>query len=973
MPKYRALAFLFLLLATACARPAEVDTRQTEAHWLDGRWPYEKSELPRHETALYGRLDNGLRYIIQQNKKPEKRVVAQLNVQIGSLMERDNELGVAHFLEHMAFNGSKHFPPGALIPFFQKNGLAFGRDANAHTSFQETVYTLSLSSIESDNLAQGLLVMRDIADGLSILPEEVEKERGVILSEKVARDSTQYRAGRRMREKIYAGTRFVSEPIGEEEVIRTASAQTIRAFYDAWYRPELMIVVVVGDVQPAQVEQTIRNAFSDLQAHGQPRRIESWGDPDISGFVPYYDHYESEVTLVRIGALKPRNWRNDSEAVQRRMAYGAMANAILGNRLRQLQAEGKAPFLKAFARESEAFNLFPSVDLLAQCQAGQWRQTLAVLQDELRRVEHYGFLPEEVDEIRVELLRTYQLKAEWETDLSSQDVAKTLVACINGNRVYQSQAQTYAMYARFFNEATPQALHETFLGMWDSGNRLLSVTGSAVIEGDAEGELRRLWEEGQRRQVAAPVDRQALNYPYVPEPETPGTVIARSLTPIKDTQLTLHEIVFGNGLTLRMLPTRFSKGKSALSLHLLGGTDALDDARYVEARLAALADSESGFGRLSKEQERGLFRRTGFKMQTALGNESCVISGDGRTGDMEDILRAMWTQFLDPLVEEKDRRQMILRLAVADAGRSKDVPSAMRERSRQFFFGDALRTAPLTAEQARGVSLDRLRKALSGLRGGCGGVLNIVGDFDPGQAETLVARFFGASEVVWGKSVSRVHAYRPVFPAPLRPEMTFSVPASLAQAAIQVACHRDLQDFSDRRTLVVRRLLAAVLRDRLREKVREELGASYAPGAVYMLDGTSGFGMYLVRIETQPDKLTLLRKSVEEVLADLAASGVTQSELDRLRRPMLTGWMKERRENENYLRLLDAMARHEWPYLQWDAQFPGHLASVTPDDLNREARQAFVPEQRAVLIGTESPVNIYPTERPVTPAAYHEE
>ncbi|MFV0421045.1 M16 family metallopeptidase [Oleidesulfovibrio sp.] len=944
---------IMLLAALGCVRNVTPVQVQGEAPWLDGRWPHEKSTLPRSNQSVFGRLENGMRYVIKQNEKPEDRVTVQLNIQAGSMMERDNELGLAHFLEHMAFNGSRNFAPGELIPFFQENGLAFGRDANAHTSLMETVYKLNLASDEA-NLNKGLLFMRDVADGLSILPEEVEKERGVILSEKAARDSEQYRAGQRRRQQLFAGTRFVNDVIGTEEVIRTASAETLRGFYDAWYRPELMVLVVVGNIDPVTVEKDIKTLFGDFKAHGERRVLESWGDVQYSGVQTYQDTYDTEYTIVTMGAMKPREWLDDSPDLQRRMLHGAMANSIINKRMQRLQAKGDAPFLKAFARESATMYLFPSVDFITISEAGNWQKSFAIMQDELRRTLEFGFLPEEVAELSTELLRSYEKRAKFEAQIPSDSVAETMISCFNGNRVYQSWQQTYDMYKVFIEEASAEDLHRAFVEMWDSGNRIISVTGNAVIEGDADAVIRNLWEEGNSRTVVPVMAAGKLDYPYVAEPKTAGVVARKTEKPVAGANLTLHEVVFESGLVLRMIPTTFLKDRSSLSLHIGGGGDSLPDNSYITATLAMLTDSESGFGKLTAEEASRLQRSTGYGTGFSLQSKSLMLGSGGETEDMQGILQAMWTQFRDPFIEEKDRQEMLRGLAIADAARNKDVPSAMSTAGRELFFGKSLRIDPITAGKGSTVSLADMQTALKSLYVPVDGVLNIVGDFDPAKAQALVAATFGSSEVQWKPLSGADYAYVPKFAQKGKRERHIVVDADLNQAALRVGYLRRLEDIRDRKTLTARRLLASVARDRLRESVREELGASYSPSFFYWVDSDNGYGMYMVNIGTQPDKLEKLVDVVNEVMADIAANGVTEEEVERQRKPMLSSWEEGRRENAIYMGMLDTIARTDWPSFEWNAQFPELLNAVTVEELNREARAAFTDANKAVLTGTES-------------------
>jgi zinc protease len=958
MSRYLAVLSLLFLIMTSCAIPTAQQTPPTsEACWLDGRWPHEKSALARHDQAVYGRLPNGFRYIIQPNRKPEGRVTVQLDVQAGSLMERDDELGIAHFLEHLAFNGSRHFAAGELIPFFQANGMAFGRDLNAHTSYQETVYKLNLSNTEEQNIDTALTFMRDVADGIRITRKEVDKERGVILSEKAARDSIDHRAGTRLRAKMYQGTRFTKEPIGEEAIIRTVSPATIENFYRAWYRPELMILVVAGEVDPAAMEKRIAKAFGDFKARAPRRRLASWGDIALQEPTFFHDRYATETTTVRISALHPRAWENDSLDVQRDMLRRAMASGILARRLEKRKATGDAPFIKAASTQYLAFNLLPAAHIVGICQKDKWRETFAILQDEIRRTLRYGFLPEEVKQVKAEMLRGFEKRAKNAVNLPNDEVAETIVECLNGNRVYQSWEQTLELYRPPLEETTAQDLHASFAAMWQTENRLVAVTGNADMGADAEESLAALYREGQKR-PAQPLSAVAsIDYPYLAVPPQAGRIVSRRQTPVPGTDLTLHEATLANGLLMRMLPTPFLKGETSMTLHLGGGLDAVDDEHYIAAKLAFMADAQSGFGRLTAEEAGRLRRTTGYGAKSRLKRHSTAINGEGETDDMEGIVEAMWTQHRAPAINAEDRRNMLRALAIADAGRGKDVPSVIKEISPRYFYGDDLRTRPVSSRQGQGIALQTLQSQLRQLHRGSTPIINIVGDFIPAEAEKIVARYFGADEASFAGGLAVSHAHVPRFPEADDREKTVAVDANLNQAELQMSFLRRLEDVTDRETLMVRRLLAAIAGDRLRVRVREELGATYSPSMRYRSNDENGHGYYFIRIATQPDQLPRLKAAVLEVLETIRAEGVTREEIDRQRRPMIAQWERARKLNKVYMQLLDACARQNHPYLKWAAKRADMLNAATVEDINREARTAFDMADMALLVATEQPEN----------------
>ncbi|MDA8969559.1 insulinase family protein, partial [Akkermansiaceae bacterium] len=245
---------LVLLFVTALALPLSANPVAGEG-----------SDLKPDAKAIFGSMDNGFRYIIYPNSEPPSKFSVRLHIGAGSLMEADNQRGVAHFLEHMVFNGSKNFTPAELIPRMQRLGIQFGAHANAYTSFDETVYMLDLPNMDEKTVDLTFTVMRDFADGALLTEEEIDSERGVIISEKTSRDSVGYRMMLKQFEYLIPGSRLMKRvPIGTEEVIRTAPRERFTDFYTRYYTPKRMTFVVVGDFDSKEIERRIRETFISM-------------------------------------------------------------------------------------------------------------------------------------------------------------------------------------------------------------------------------------------------------------------------------------------------------------------------------------------------------------------------------------------------------------------------------------------------------------------------------------------------------------------------------------------------------------------------------------------------------------------------------------------------------------------------------------------------------------------------------------
>ncbi len=263
MNKKRLALFISFFIFSFYFTSSHLLTAEEKLPSFSNPFPHEKSDLKPDPNLIFGKLSNGFRYVLMKNQEPKDRVSIQLDIQAGSLQEKDNQQGIAHYIEHMIFNGSEHFAPGELIKYFQSIGMSFGPDANGHTSFDETVYNILLPDGTEESLKKGLSVMQDYACGALLLESEIEQERGIILAEKQLRDSVEYRTYVASMKFSFEGS-LISErlPIGTEEDIKNANQQILKNYYDTWYRPENMILIMAGDFDSAMAESLIKSSYS---------------------------------------------------------------------------------------------------------------------------------------------------------------------------------------------------------------------------------------------------------------------------------------------------------------------------------------------------------------------------------------------------------------------------------------------------------------------------------------------------------------------------------------------------------------------------------------------------------------------------------------------------------------------------------------------------------------------------------------
>src|SRR4051812_40021514 len=368
-----------------------------------------EDKIPFDASVRTGTLPNGMRFFIRKNGRPANRVALRLAVKAGSLYEADDQQGLAHLIEHMAFNGSAHFKPGELVSYFESTGARLGPHVNAYTSFDETVYMLDLPTDSREVVEKGLTALADFAGGLALDPEQIDKERGVVIEEWRGRLG----AGTRVRDKqipvLYYHSRYADRiPIGKPDVIRNAPAQRLRAFYDTWYRPERMALILVGDIDAAQTETAVRSIFGPLQAraaattppdavvplHREPL-VNVTSDPEVT---------QSTVQLIRKRAAEGKTRVGD----YRRSLVDSLFEGMLNDRFSEIARKADARFLGAGAGNG---SLSPAVDMFelsARVADGRIADGLSALEIEAKRVLEFGFTPSELDRAKRSMTASYE-------------------------------------------------------------------------------------------------------------------------------------------------------------------------------------------------------------------------------------------------------------------------------------------------------------------------------------------------------------------------------------------------------------------------------------------------------------------------------------------------------------------------------------------------------------------------------------
>lgn len=947
------LAVLQLLWGCATSThqgPARQKTMAREASATVGPipWPHERSDLAPDPAMYFGRLANGLRYVLLPNGKPPQRVSMHLLIQAGSLHETDEEQGLAHFLEHMAFDGSTHFPPGELVKYFQRIGMNFGPDANAHTGFDETVYDILLPKGDEAHFREGLKVMRDYAEGALLLPEEIDKERGVIQAERRSRDSAGYRSYVASLNFQYPHLRMTRRlPIGQPEVVATADREKLKGFYDAWYRPEKMALVVVGDLNPASARQWIEADMGSMRARAPAPREPVLGTIRHKGVKPFYHHEPEEgATTVSIKVLRSQAHVPDSAALQQEGILRYMANSIVQNRLLARQREADRPFTDAGVGAGRYLREIEYATITAETPPERWEEALAALEQILRRVMTHGFTPQEVERVRKDLLSGLEESLKAAANHESKDLARRLIRHLGMDRVMQDPQQEYDLYAPVVEAANAAQLHQVFSALWDTDHRLVMVTGNVDLQHRPQAPLEMIktrYLASLETAVPPPDNSVALSFPYEPAPADSGTIRSRE----KIADLGIEQVVFANGVRLNLKSTAFAANEiSAKLIFGRGRRDVPADAPGL-GRLAEEILFESGLGPLNRTQLETALAGKSTRVSFDINEGNFSLGGQSVTSELELLFQLLRANLSEPGFRPGAHQLAMERFSQEYQSYLTSIDSALGLDGMRFLAGGDTRFGwPPNPEDLKGLTLDRVRTWFLATLGQGPLELSLVGDFDTQAAIALAARYLG-SLPERGDDLPPVGRPDPRFPGGERLDLSVKTQIDKSMVVVSFATD-DMWDIGRTRRL---NTLADLFTERLRVEIREKWGASYSPFAFHRTSRAyEGYGFLQVMVSVSPREADRMVSAVKTIAVELARAPAGEDELQRVVHPTVSRIRDMRETNAYWLgSVLSGSQRHP-EQLQWSRTIVDGYAKISALELQELAKQYLKVDDAAVIV-----------------------
>jgi zinc protease len=862
------------------------------------------ARLPLASSIRSGVLPNGLEFLIRPNPLPANRAMFRLVVKAGSVDEADDQRGLAHVLEHMAFNGTARFKPGELISYLESIGARFGPHVNASTSFDETIYMLDVPTDRPGAVARAFEALGDFAGGINLDAAEIDKERGVVLEEWRGRLG----AGTRMQEPqiaaLFGASQYASRlPIGTPENLKTFPHQRLRDFYRDHYRPERMAVVVVGDIQAAEIEGLIRKNFAAMTRGTTARQVFQIPDHQETRYVSVSD---AEQTASSVAVMIKRPFEPlETTGAYRRSLMKTLAYQMLNARFGEIARQADAPFLGASAGSDTLGRTVEAATLSARVPDGRIADGLAGLAQELARVRQHGFGEAELDRAKRGMMTAFERAYAERDKTESPSLAAELVRHVLTNEAAPGIERELELVRQFFPTFTAAEVASVAREMFGDANRVV-ISMSPERAGLArmtEASLGEALRKGTAASVTPWRDEMASRE-LMPKKPVAGTVRARREIP----EIGVTVLTLSNGVEVWLKPTDFRNDQVQFTSYARGGVSLVSADDYNSARLSASLVSLAGVGGFTPIDINKLLAGKTATATSSIGTYSQSISGSASPRDLETALQLGVLRFTspnkDPAAFDLLKRQLETLLAnqeqtpaFAYSERVGAINTVGHYTSRSPTLADVKKLDP---ERMMQFYQQRFANAANF-------TFFFVGAFTVDEITPLLTTYL-ASLPSTGKPDAKRGDLRLQFPATVIRETVVKGKEPRSQTAITFFADTKLDEMEDYRLSAA----TAVLQARLRDILREQMGGTYSVGAQYgSTSPEPGYGTVTVAFGSSPENVDSLTKAVMAEIDRLRRDGPSASDINAVREAEKNDIKTALRQNGYWLNSLQVMHQLE--------------------------------------------------------------
>jgi zinc protease len=779
--------------------------------------------LPVDPEVIIGKLPNGLTYYIRKNSEPKNRAQLYLVNKVGSVLENDDQQGLAHFTEHMAFNGTRDFPKNELVNYLQKSGIKFGADLNAYTSFDETVYQLPLPTDSVKIFQQGFVILANWAAYQTFDPKEIDAERGVVLEEeRLGGKNAQERLRNQTLPVMLNNSRYAQRlPIGKENILKTFKPETIKSFYHDWYRPDLQAVVAVGDFNPKEVETLIKNNFSSLKNPPAEKPRTEYNVPPAPGTaVKIATDKEFPYTVAEIIVKHPgtviKTTANFMQSIRVQLF-----NQMLGDRLSELVQKANPPFLFGQASYGPFLGKQDAFTTIAVAKPGELETAVKAVVDETERVRKFGFTLTELERAKQNTLTQIDNAYRERDKTKSESFVSEYTQNFLKGEAIPGIAYEYNFYVSNIGKITLAEVNAMAAKFVSDQNRVVILEAPDKDKDKLPNEKTLLsWIGEGGKNVQAYVDN-TVDKPLLENIAAPGKVTAvQSDSSIYTTTFTLS-----NGVKVVLKPTEFKNDQILINGYHFGGTSLASDDDFTSAELAGGVIGSSGLGGFTQVQLDKKLSGKNVNVTPYISDVAEGISASSTPKDFETAMQLIYLYFTQPRKDADIWQANISQTKSLLANRSLDPGSVFQDTVGATLSNHNFRNMITSTERLNTASLDKAYSFYKDRFADASGfVFTIVGNFKVETMKPYLEIYLGSlPSTKHGETYKNLNIHAP------EGQITKTVNKGIGDKSTVELVFSGNYDYNEANNLQVD-ALEEILQIKLTERLREQESGAYAPG-----------------------------------------------------------------------------------------------------------------------------------------------
>ncbi len=906
--------------------------------------------VPLDPNVKTGVLPNGLTYYIRHNEWPEKRVDFYIAQKVGSMQEEDNQRGLAHFLEHMCFNGTTHFPGNALIQYLERIGVKFGENLNAYTAFDETVYNINNVNVEIEGAVDScLLILHDWSHDLLLEGKEIDKERDVINEEWRVRRSAMMRMQERAFATLFEGSRYAARmPIGTMEVVMNFPHDVLRQYYKTWYRPDLQGIVIVGDVDVAQMEEKIKAVFADIQAPA-PDAVKREFHPVAHNQEPLVAIEKDKeqpasyaMMLFKMPAM-PREMRGAMQFYAQNFVWEAVGS-MLNQRLAELTMQANPDFVQASVSHGE-YMVAKTMDALnatVVLKDGEYIDGLKAVYRELLRAKRFGFTQAEYDRCCQEVLSAYEAAYAKRDKVQNSSYVNEYVRHFLDGVPAPGIEWEYETMKKLLPAIPIEAINQTIAQ--------LPETGRAVVYFMPEKDGMDYPTKASILQAISEVDAETIEG-YVEEVNTDPLVAltdsTATVTSVKPGVYDSQVVTLSNGIRVHMLPTDYAPNQISFYATSWGGTSLYPNSDYLLSSNLGMV-TLGGWGNFSMTQLQKRLSGIQASASPFISDRSEGVRGSCVKKDFETMLQLVYLCFTAPRRDDEAYQGYLTRIKAVLANNDLDPKSALADSVARVLYDNNVRAVRLRAADVDRLDYDRIMQ-IYGERFANAGDFDyyLVGDFKVDSIAPLVAKYLGGLPVVKGRE-----KYKKIDKQMASGLHTciFDKAQDTPNAVVNFIYHAKMKN--NLRNGLITSMLEQAMDMLFTETVREDEGGSYGvPVSAGLSDYPRPLASVQIQLATSPDKMQRMMEVIEEGVQKIAAEGCSEENLQKIKEYMLRSHAENLKKNGFWMNSLISKTRMKEDQVK---DYEKTVKSITVKDIQKMAKTILLSGNRTI-VGMKTP------------------